>query len=217
MGRRSDRHLSRQQVAEIITCRQLGANVSELMRNYSITREAVKRLTAHIPNPVSEKKRRTKPTKLKETQRAEIMALISQKSFREIAALYGVSSQTLRHFLKPSMPAQGWGKRPKRKGSLTANDIMMARTMRLQGETLQSIADALGISPQSVHRMVKDVAPEDVVWSKGFKLTKEQKKEAVVRRDKGETLAQIAASYQVSIPDIQTIVKRARQSESDGS
>lgn len=208
MGKRSDRHLSPQQVEELITCRQRGANVSELMRSYGITREAVKRLTAHIPNAVSEKKQRTKPTKLKEAQRAEIMALIPVMSFGDIALKFGVTRKTLHTFLKESKPAPGWGKRPKRKGKLTTNAITTARSMRLQGATLQSIADTLQISAQSAHRMVKDVIPEEVIWKKGHKLSKEQREDAVRRRLRGEPLAAIAALYHVTIPNIHRITQR---------
>lgn len=192
----------------LIADRLAGANIASLMSKYDVTRDTVKQLTRHVPEPESGWSRKPKTTKLKEAQRGEILALIPEMSLREIAYKFGVTYRTLTLFLKESKPTTGWGKRTKRKGSFTANDIMIARSMRLQGATLQSIADTFHVSAQSAHRMVKGVIPEEVVWKKGHKLSKEQREDAIRRRLRGEPLSAIAALYNVTSQNIYQVTKR---------
>lgn len=163
--------------------------------------------------PKPEGRKRVKPSKLTDEDKAEILALMKFIRYPEIAELYGVKVATIDHFLRQIRPAGGWTKRPPKNGDLTDANKKDIIARWWKQETMEKIAASYEASSWTISSVIKLGVPEEDrkkrKRKKRGKLSEKQKQNAIKRRKNGDLLADIGKSYGVSVVTIHKITKEA--------
>ncbi len=201
------RKLTDSQINEAIQLRLVGKSAKTIGAYLGVSTSTVRReLYPHRPENGWPNVKRTKLTN--EQMNDIIARRVAGESIPAIVQATGVTHGVIcnltRHVPKP---AGGWKKR--RAGQLT--EAHKKQILSLQPTmSCRAIAESLEVSKRAVERFLRKVRPPGG-WPSHFhtsgKLSETKKRNIIRRRLQGETLADIARRYGVSIVAVHKIVK----------